>query len=117
MPEILAINQLNSLSKDSAFLEALCVQIVKDFHLAGVSISMGRIIDIESLFTEVINHVKSINNEGQLNQLLYAIDVPSSQYHQALDSDDPLHITAELIIRREAYKIVLRRKYAEYKSD
>lgn len=91
-------------------------QISKDFAAIGCPFHSD--FEQTPLRTEVIlEQIQFQLNEVQkqssslLHQLIYQIDLPENVYIEALSSEDPTKQLAEIILRREAYKVYLRSRF------
>lgn len=91
-------------------------QIHKDFSMQGLEIS-DELNDSELTYDGIHSIVSSglegVMRQGEsiLLQLNYQIDIPQQQFLDAITSENPITQLAELIIRREAYKVYLRTKF------
>ncbi|MEJ6776343.1 MAG: hypothetical protein QNK85_03345 [Crocinitomicaceae bacterium] len=91
-------------------------QIVKDFNLSGIHFNSqfsSKELEYDQIILEIeSNLVKVIKfGETQLLQLLYQIDIPQSRFLSLLGNPKMLGELSELILKREAYKIYLRRRF------
>ena len=92
-------------------------QIAKDFGTAGIAfpddfVSVARVIS--HLNCEVSSRLRELNttSSSTFSQLLYQIDIPESILSDLSRSDDYFQRLAEIVIKREAYKVFLRRKFS-----
>ena len=91
-------------------------QIVKDFNLSRIHFNSqfsSKELEYDQIILEIeSNLVKVIKfGETQLLQLLYQIDIPQSRFLSLLGNPKMLGELSELILKREAYKIYLRRRF------
>ena len=91
-------------------------QIVKDFNLSGIHFNSqfsSKELEYDQIILEIeSNLVKVIKfGETQLLQLLYQSDIPQSRFLSLLGNPKMLGELSELILKREAYKIYLRRRF------
>lgn len=111
-PEIL--NQ--ELKSDDFVLKTQC-QIVKDFGTAGIDFpSDFQSIPwaVDQLIGEISIRLKELQSSSStsFSQLLYRIDVPESILPDLSQSNDFYLSLAEVVIKREAYKVFLRSKFS-----
>ena len=91
-------------------------QIHKDFSVQGLTVNdilLDKELDYEAIFSIVTDALSAVMRLGerQLLQLNYQIDIPQSQFLEAITEENPIEELAALIIRREAYKVYLRTKF------
>ncbi len=91
-------------------------QISKDFATVGETFSDQFIEEeysYDEILTEVQKHLVSVMRSGEttLLQLLYQIDLPQQDFLSIVTDKDFSEKMADLIIRREAYKVYLRSKF------
>lgn len=91
-------------------------QIHKDFSMQSLDISdelLENELDYEEIHALVAQALESVMKLGErtLLQLNYQIDIPQSQFLNAITGKAPITDLAEMIIRREAYKVYLRTKF------
>lgn len=109
MGDLLSTSDLHLRFKIDSFVQKTIEQLNKDLVLAGLDWQfqltdkneIPQIIeDLNQKFSEL-----SVSQNHALKQLLYTIDLPEELFA----SDENL---AELVLRREAYKIYLREKFS-----
>lgn len=92
-------------------------QIIKDFGTAGVDFvddfhsipfAVERVISMVSMKLKEVQEMGS----NSLSQLLYQIDIPESILADLAQSDDFYLSLAEVVLKREAYKVYLRSKFS-----
>lgn len=109
MNEILSIADLHLRFKIDSFVQKTIEQLNKDLALAGLDWQFQ--LTDKSEIPQIIEGLNqkfrelSVSQNQALNQLLYTIDLPEDLF----TSDENL---AELILRREAYKVYLREKFS-----
>lgn len=91
-------------------------QIAKDFELSGCEFDnkfKTTALEYHQLLLTVEDKLLEIMRLGetQLLQLLYQIDIPQQNFLQIVQEEDLSSQLAEMIVRREAYKIYLRSKF------
>ena len=92
-------------------------QIAKDFSLYGIMFDQ-QFENTAFHFNEIINFIaeKLIEviqlGETRLLQLLYQIDIPQNHFLDLLNKPDLALKLSDLILRREAYKVHLRKLYS-----
>lgn len=91
-------------------------QIAKDFALSGVFFAdsfESNTLDYVEIALEVEQKLLELMKLGetQLLQLLYQIDVPQQDFLNIVQENDFANQLADIIIRREAYKVYLRSKF------
>ena len=92
-------------------------QIAKDFGTAGVDFPKDFCsvpIALDLLITDLSIRLKEVesSNPSTFSQLLYQIDIPESILPDLAQSDDYYSSLAEVVIKREAYKVFLRSKFS-----
>ena len=92
-------------------------QIAKDFSTSGVDFpSNFRLIPmkVDLLIGEISIRLKELqtSNPSGFSQLLYQIDLPESILADLSHSDDFYSGLAEIVLKREAYKVFLRSKFS-----
>ena len=102
-------------SKD--FVLATQRQLIKDFASANTLFpdNFNSIpYEVNQLIIEISARLKSIENlsSSYLSQLLYRIDIPESALPDLMDSDDFYTNLAQLVLKREAYKVFLRSQFS-----
>ncbi len=89
-------------------------QIAKDFQLSGIAFP----IDFSSEERNYIGIIDQVSaalldvirlGERHLQQLLYQIDIPQNDFLNMIGNPDFIDRMSDLIVRREAYKVWLRR--------
>lgn len=105
------------ISKPGLF-EKFKLQLQKDFENCGLegTFAVDLIADYDLILNAVHLEVEKINksSSGKLNELLYRIDISEAQIKKAfnLNPDSSLNeIIADLIIKRELQKIVIKEHY------
>tara|TARA_Y100000385_G_C13101738_1_gene644944 strand:+ start:2118 stop:2462 length:345 start_codon:yes stop_codon:yes gene_type:complete len=89
-------------------------QIAKDFYPSGVQFSAKFGSDImvtKELIAEVQNAIEEVVEMNGLQQLMYQIDIPEKVYVALLNDTEFSSQMAEIILRREAYKVFLRSQF------
>jgi len=117
--EILKMNPevLNTELKSEDFVLKTQRQIVKDFGTAGVDFPsdfQSIPIEIDTLIREISIRLKELQSSSStlFSQLLYQIDLPESILPDLVHSDDFHSNLAEIVLKREAYKVFLRKKFS-----
>ena len=92
-------------------------QIAKDFSTAGIDFPKEFLsipIKIDLLTDEVSIRLKGLetSNSSAFSQLLYQIDIPESILPDLSQSDNYHLSLAEVVVKREAYKVFLRSKFS-----
>lgn len=92
------------------------LQIHKDFSVQGLTIDdilTQKELNYSDILTIVENALDQVLRMGErhLLQLNYQVDIPQNQFLSAITGKDPVTTLAELIIRREAFKVYLRTKF------
>ena len=91
-------------------------QLEKDFSAVGFPFDAPFEQEAHSttfILKEIQHQLQQIEKQSSstFHQLLYQIDVPENMYIEALSSEDPMKQLAEIILRREAYKVYLRSRF------
>lgn len=92
-------------------------QIIKDFGTAGIVFPQDFSTvpyQLNLLLSEVSIRLKDLQSSSSLSliQLLYQIDLPESILPDLARSDDFFGNLAEVVLKREAYKVFLRNKFS-----
>lgn len=92
-------------------------QIIKDFGTAGIVFPQDFSsipYQLNLLLSEVSIRLKDLQstNSTSFSQLLYQIDLPESILPDLARSDDFFGSLAEVVLKREAYKVFLRSKFS-----
>jgi TorA maturation chaperone TorD len=103
---------------NTGLIEKTLLQIEKDFSSNGLSLQLplNEVADYKRFcdkMAEVLDWLLS-NDRARLMQLLYRIDLPHNRLLQALDADEDLPVhqkLAQLIVLREAQKVIIRSFY------
>jgi hypothetical protein len=110
-------DNLTALSKPDLF-EAFKLQLIKDVEYCGLNADFVITLtaDYEIIFTSAARFVKKImgGSENKLSELLYRIDISEAQIAKLMKDKRELEfsdIIAELIIKRELQKVVLKKMF------
>ena len=105
------------ISKPDLF-EKFKLQLQKDFENCGLDgkFAINLIPDYEFIFNAVNFEVEKINKSqpNKLNELLYRVDISEQQIKKAFNQNSNTtlnEIIADLIIKRELQKIVIKEHY------
>lgn len=103
--------------KSTEFVLKTQRQIIKDFGTAGIDFPtdfQSIPFPIDQLLTEISIRLKELNSNSTnaFSQLLYQIDLPESILSELSLTDNLYSNLAEVILKREAYKVFLRNKYS-----
>lgn len=110
---------LNGYKNRKDIIEKVVSQINKDLNLdITLEFTDSKTSYYEELLAEIKPKLSRIIYEGrgQLEQVLYKIDVPERKVKNALDSSvetDPAVIFSHLILERELQKVVFRILYSK----
>lgn len=103
----------------SKLIEKTLVQIEKDFASNGLSLQLNlqQVSDYPCFCNEMAEVLDWLltNDRARLMQLLYRIDLPADKLQQALDNETELPVhqkLAQLIVLREAQKVIIRSLYS-----
>ena len=113
MDELPDIN--SGISKPGLF-EKFKLQMQKDFEICGLdgNFAVDLSQDYKSIVERVNSEVEKINkSSGKLSELLYRIDISEAQIKKAsgLNQNSFTEIIAELIVKRELQKIVIKEHF------
>ena len=96
-------------------LELTLRQLEKDFNEIGEQLTFSyEKISFENLVASLKNQLIAIENKrpGILNQLFYRIDLPEKKIKAVRDGNADFYFSAaELILKRELQKVVIREYY------
>jgi len=109
------VNTWQSLS--ASLLEKFKIQLQKDFEQSNYPVDFisGLSGDYHTLVNTLVRHLKEAENKTSMNlmQLLYRVDISESQLKQYLHvnrNKEYFEVIAELIIKRELQKVVIKEK-------
>lgn len=113
MNGLLTHSQLISAFDQHTFVLATQRQIIKDFGTAGIDFSenfSSSPCPLDQLIREISLRLKELDTtrSSAFSQLLYQIDVPESLLADLSHSVDFYGDLAEIVLKREAYKVFLR---------
>jgi len=109
--------ELHYLSDKSIFRE-LILQIRKDFESSGIAVKLllNKRYSFDELST-ILEDVFLKTGATAMFQLLYRVDVSEQQLQRGMPTPGiDTKLIAELVIKRELQKVVLRRLYSANKS-
>lgn len=108
---------------DRLLLEKTLAQVEKDFLSSGIELQLyHENISFESTCRLLQQKLEEMlrAQAGALNNLLYRIDLPESKVRslQLIENEKPFELLlAELIIKRELQKVVIREYYKRNLKD
>lgn len=85
--------------------ESLVQQLEKDLRHSFSEIDSGVV------YTELYNLIRLAVENGSLPPLLYRIDVSENKARQCSSEDDPVQCLVQVILNREAQKVLFRSQY------
>ncbi len=103
--------------KANQYLNETVTQLEKDFLMIGVNFDISKPVkDYRQLF-EFTNHLVNALNEKdptRILNLLYRIDLPEEKVQSEMQNSQLSfsEMLSELIVKRELFKVVLRKKYS-----
>jgi hypothetical protein len=110
-------DNFEAISKPQLF-EAFKLQLIKDLENCGLNADFIRSLmaDYTTIFVAVAKDVKKIigGSENKLSELLYRIDISEAQISKLMKEKRDAEfsdIIAELTIKRELQKVVLKQIY------
>lgn len=110
---------LNNYLRDTAILKETLEQLEKDFFQSGIDqeFQSMAVLSFEKMCCSLSERLKLLNekNGSQLQNLLYRIDISPkqiSQYTKSHPQKDYELLLAELMLKRELQKVVLRKNYS-----
>lgn len=117
MSTLISIDKLSESFQNEAFVLKTQRQISKDFGTAQYDFNKGflsQALIYDDIIDEVKNAISEIMRQGEtiFLQLLYTIDVKESEFLVQTTNDNFLENMAQIIIRREAYKVYLREQFS-----
>jgi len=110
----LEIEAFESYIKSKSILRLLIEQIKKDHQNAGIPIKIlvSRSYSFQELSDILVQKFIDVSST-QLSQLLYRVDISESQLASQMNSPGlDLKVIADMIIKRELQKVILRLKYS-----
>ena len=108
------LEKVNDSIEENSFLNETVEQLEKDFLMIGVNFDVPKpILNYSSLFNFTFNLVDALNEKDsqKILNLLYRIDL-SEEFVQVQMKETEYSFTemlSELIVKRELYKVVLRK--------
>lgn len=116
IPKATNSSSLLTLIFEEGLYQDLLIQIIKDFELSGLTITLDQSISPADLLSELHHQVLQLihNNFDGFLQLLYRVDIAEStmQSFELQKSDDIAKKTTFAILQREWKKVYFRRKYS-----
>ena len=106
---------VNAQIKANQYLAETLAQLEKDFLMIGVNFDIQKpVADYKTLFSFTYNLVNSLNEQNPklLLNLLYRIDLSEEMVQKQMQETSLSfsEILSELIVKRELYKVLLRKK-------
>lgn len=115
----LEIEAFESYIKSKSILRLLIEQIKKDHQNAGIPIKIlvSRSYSFQELSDILVQKFRDVSST-QLSQLLYRVDISESQLASQMNSPGlDLKVIADMIIKRELQKVILRLKYSSTSKE
>ena len=108
------LTSVNAQIKANQYLVETLAQLEKDFLMIGVSFDIEKpIVKYKTLFTFTTNLVNSLNEQNPklLLSLLYRIDLSEEMVQKQMQETSLSfsEMLSELIVKRELYKVILRK--------
>jgi hypothetical protein len=101
--------QVKQALMDQSFRADTLAQLEKDFQRCSLTLNTTDLNNLLSSIETCLSHVSS----GQLQQLIYLIDIPESLF-LSMSRKSTFHSElSEVILMREALKVYLRNKFSE----
>ncbi|MES1224450.1 MAG: hypothetical protein ABUT20_53640 [Bacteroidota bacterium] len=107
--------KLNLYFTNEKILSDLCQQLTKDIAVEGFEIKTGFPLQqaFEQLFNQLLPLIRKLekDNKAKLNFILNRADISESQLVQSIQKNKAkpyAELVAELIIKRELQKVVIR---------
>lgn len=108
------IEAFESYIKSKSILRLLIDQIKKDHQTVGIPIKIlvSRSYSFQELSDILVQKFTDVSST-HLSQLLYRVDISESQLASQMNSPGlDLKVIADMIIKRELQKVILRLKYS-----
>ena len=108
------LEKVNDSIEDNSFLNETVEQLEKDFLMVGVNFDVSKpVLNYSSLFNFTLHLIDALNEKDsqKILNLLYRIDL-SEEFVQVQMKETEYSFTemlSELIVKRELYKVVLRK--------
>lgn len=117
MSNLISIEKLAISFNDAGFVLKTQRQLAKDFGTAQFDFRddfVTNALAYDALIDEVKGALAEIVKQGESGflQLLYTIDVKESEFLAQTTQDNFLENMAQIVIRREAYKVFLRQQFS-----
>ncbi len=116
MNGLLSHTEFLSAYQKSDFVLATQRQLIKDFGTAGLDFPEDYSsvpIPIDPLLHAIKARLSELNSTSPstFSQLLYQIDIPETLLPDLMASEDVYGSLAEIVLKREAYKVFLRSQF------
>ena len=108
------LEKVNDFIEENSFLNETVEQLEKDFLMEGVNFDVSKpVLNYSSLFNFTLHLIDALNEKDsqKILNLLYRIDL-SEEFVQVQMKETEYSFTemlSELIVKRELYKVVLRK--------
>ncbi len=108
---------LDAQLKANEYLEETVVQLEKDFLMVGINFDIIKPVKNYTQLFEFTSYLVNALNEKdptRILNLLYRIDLSEEKVKETMQVTELTfnEMLAELIVKRELYKVVLRKKYS-----
>jgi len=109
------LEKVNDFIKENSFLNETVEQLEKDFLMIGVNFDVPKpILNYSSLFNFTFNLVDALNEKDsqKILNLLYRIDLSEEIVKTEMQKTDFnfSKMLSEMIVKRELYKVIIRKK-------
>lgn len=107
---------LSHLLTDTKLLSEVIAQLEKDLGESHSDLESLQYSNVEDLIETVADILWELHSRSQENlfNLLYRIDLPETRVQETVNSEGfEWNVLAELILKRELQKVVLRRHYSK----
>ena len=111
------LEEVNNSIDENSFLNETVEQLEKDFLMVGVNFDVPKpVLSYSSLFNFTLHLVDVLNEKDsqKILNLLYRIDLSEEIVKDEMQQTD-LSFTkmiSEMIVKRELYKVIIRKKFS-----
>ena len=111
------LSEVNKSIQNNLFLQETAQQLEKDFLMIGINFDIDTpVSDYKYLFSFTYHLVNALNeqNPQKVLNLLYRIDLAEKKVQEEMQKTQLsfTEMLSEMIVKREIYKVILRKKYS-----
>ena len=111
------LTEVNKSIQNNLFLQETAQQLEKDFLMIGINFDIDTpVSDYKYLFSFTYHLVNALNeqNPQKVLNLIYRIDLAEKKVQEEMQKTQLsfTEMLSEMIVKREIYKVILRKKYS-----